>query len=70
MKKSSYFWTVLSALVMLGLPWAAATFVKGPDGTWLLFDPGEPAFLRYALIYLAIGFAAALAAHALSSKHK
>ena len=114
MKKSPYFWTLLSAFVMLGLPWVAVTFVKGPDGmaacfilffavdplycaaagftagrdlrrlwprpllaallfiagAWLLFDPGEPAFLRYALIYLAIGFAAALTAHALSSKYK
>jgi hypothetical protein len=46
---------------------AALLFIAG---AWLLFDPGEPAFLRYALIYLVIGFAAALTAHALSSKHK
>ena len=32
-------------------------------GTWLLFDPGETAFLRYALIYLALGSAAMLISH-------
>ncbi|MDO5141594.1 MAG: hypothetical protein Q4D31_01080 [Eubacteriales bacterium] len=29
-------------------------------GAWVLFDPGEPAFLRYAGGYLAIGTAAML----------
>ena len=24
-------------------------------GTWLLFDMGEPAFVRYALVYLGLG---------------
>lgn len=27
-------------------------------GTWLIFEPGEPAFVRYALVYLLIGAAA------------
>lgn len=27
-------------------------------GTWLLFDMGEPAFARYALVYLALGYGA------------
>ena len=31
-------------------------------GAWLLFDPGETAFLLYAAIYLVLGYAAALIA--------
>ncbi len=27
-------------------------------GTWLLFDPGESAFLQYAFVYLGLGTAA------------
>ena len=29
-------------------------------GTWLLFEPGEPAFLRYGAAYLAVGLTAML----------
>lgn len=25
-------------------------------GTWVMFDMGEPAFARYALVYLALGY--------------
>ena len=112
MKTNRFFWPLLCAFVMLVLPWAAVTFVKGPDGmavcfllffavdplcalaagwsagrdlrrlwprpllcavlflagTWLLFDPGEPAFLRYALAYLVLGLAAALVSRLLSGR--
>lgn len=27
-------------------------------GTWVMFDMGEPAFVRYALVYLALGYGA------------
>ncbi len=43
----------------------AALFLAG---TWLLFDPGETAFLLYAGIYLAIGCAAMAAAHLIAAK--
>lgn len=36
---------------------SAALFLVG---TWLFFDMGEPAFILYALVYLALGFAAML----------
>lgn len=29
-------------------------------GTWIFFDMGEPAFMRYAAVYLALGIAAML----------
>ena len=105
-------WTAASALVMLGLPGLAVSFVKGDAGmgaclllffavdpawsvflgalagrdgkalwslpllsaalflagAWMFFDRGEPAFLLYAAIYLALGLAA-MAVSALVKKH-
>ncbi len=43
----------------------AALFLAG---TWLLFDPGETAFLLYAGIYLAVGCAAMAAARLVKAK--
>lgn len=31
-------------------------------GAWVVFDPGEPAFVRYAAVYLAIGLVSMLVA--------
>ena len=97
-------WKLLTATaaVMLGFPWAAATFAPGDAGMgicfllffavdpvyaiaagilagrdvrklwyhplltaagfllgcWLMFEMGEPAFYRYALVYLGLGYGA------------
>ncbi len=46
---------------------AAGLFLAG---TWLLFDPGETAFLLYAGIYLALGAAAMLLSAAVRRERK
>jgi hypothetical protein len=104
MKKIIIFWLVISAAVMLALPWLTVTFVKGDagmavcfllffsvdplysmitgvyagkdvrhlwslpvisaalflTGTWIFFQMGEPAFVLYAAVFLALGTAAML----------
>lgn len=104
MKQNMIFWFILSAIIMLLLPWMAVTFIKGDGGmaacfilffcvnpvysitagafagknskqrwflpiisvilflagTWIFFDMGETAFIRYAAVYLLLGCAAML----------
>ena len=99
MKSTGYKLALLSAIVMLLLPWLTVTFVQGPGGLaavlllffavnpvyaaivgvmagknirsmwiqpvlcalffvmggWLVFDMGEPAFVLYSGVYLALG---------------
>lgn len=105
MRKNIVNYTLLSAAVMVLLPWLAVTFVRSDAGmaaalllffaidplfcaaagwwagkqgkfftlplippalflagVWLCFEPGEPAFWRYAAFYLLLGCAAMAAA--------
>lgn len=48
------------------LPIVTAAFFLA--GTWLLFDPGESAFLLYALGYLLLGMLAMLISHCIRKK--
>lgn len=38
-------------------------------GTWLFFDMGEQAFIRYAFVYLILGIAAMLISMFIKKKH-
>ena len=43
--RKTFFWIILSALIMIGLPWLAVALVKGPDGmaaVFLLFFAADP----------------------------
>ena len=48
------FWILVSALVMLVLPWLAVSFVKGDNGMavcFILFYLGNPIYLILAGVY-------------------
>ena len=46
---------------------SAALFLAG---TWLCFEPGEPAFVTYAVFYLLFGLAAMLTCHCLRKRRE
>ena len=48
-------------------PLNAAAFLAG---VWLLFEPGEPAFLRYAAVYFILGTVSMLLTAWLSTKRR
>lgn len=112
MKKVFGGWVILSAIIMLVLPWLTVSFVRSDAamaicfllffgvnpiysvivgvfagrnakqlwslpvisavlfliGTWMFFDMGEPAFVMYAGIYLAVGIVVMLISMYITTK--
>lgn len=68
-------------IVMLLFTWLAVTFVKDDAGmaicfilflvgAWIFFDPGEMAFVMYAVIYFVLGISAMLLSIFINKKLK
>ena len=64
MKNNFILWFIISAVIMLALPWLAVSFIKGDGGMavcFILFFAVNPIYsviILYAGVYLILGIAA------------